>query len=97
MGGGGQSIKYIHVQSLHDVKAFITLAHSEVAIVTGLLPAQSFMRATIVGMSEVPFIPGVIEFDVRLAGFRVNACTMSQSNLQKYKSMAGLSLDNRDE
>lgn len=31
-----QSIKCIHVQSLH-VKAFITLAHSEVAIVTGLL------------------------------------------------------------
>lgn len=32
-----QSIKYIHVQSLQDVKAFITLASSEVAIVTGLL------------------------------------------------------------
>lgn len=54
------------------------------------------MHATIVGMSEVPFILGVIEFDVTLVGFRMNACTMSQSNLQKYKSMVGLSLDNRD-
>lgn len=54
------------------------------------------MRATIVGMSEVPFISGVIEFDVTLAGFRMNTCTMSQSNLQKCKSLVGLSLDHRD-